>query len=77
MQDKETGIILKYETWRPQTNPRNPNPWESVKRFDGTGNKDGHHNKVLDRRIREPHVHDPKCPGGIREPEPWELPLGY
>ncbi len=68
-----------YETYQPQSNPRNPNPWESVTRFDGVGRgaKEGHHNKVLDRYIPEPHIHDPKCPGGIRELLPWEFPAGY
>jgi hypothetical protein len=34
--------VLQYETRTPQTNPRNPNPWQLVKRFDGRG--DGHYN---------------------------------
>ena len=70
--------VSSYETYQPQSNPRNPNPWESVKRFDGVGvREEGHHNKVLDRRIPEPHIHDPKYPGVLREPEPWEFPSGY
>ncbi len=71
--------ISSYETYQPQLNPRNLNPWESVTRFDGIGNeaRKGHHNKVLDRYIPEPHIHDPKYPGVIREAEPWEFPAGY
>ena len=77
-QDPALGDKLThYETFQPQTNPRNPNPWESVKRFDGVGVRKGHHNKALNERIPEPHVHDPKCPGGIRKPELWEFPKGY
>ncbi len=76
---KNPNRVSSYETFQPQSNPRNPNPWESVKRFDGVGSKNdkGHHNKVLDRYIPEPHIHDPKCPGSIREPELWEFPAGY
>ena len=32
--DPLTGKITHYETFRPQTNFRNPNPWESAKRFE-------------------------------------------
>ncbi|QZA58585.1 hypothetical protein [Candidatus Rhabdochlamydia porcellionis] len=65
--------MIKYETYKPQTNPRSPKPWESVKRYDGPG-ADPHHNKVLDKRIESPHIHDPSCLGGIRLPSPWEIP---
>ena len=72
----EKGEITKYEIFRPQTNPRNPNRWESVKRYDGpgSGGDDKHFNKVLKKWIETPHVHDPACPGGIRPPFPWEMP---
>jgi Pretoxin HINT domain len=30
----QTGKVSSYETFKPQTNPQNSNPWESVKRVD-------------------------------------------
>ncbi|VHO05283.1 hypothetical protein [Candidatus Rhabdochlamydia sp. T3358] len=69
----ETNKVIKYETFKPQTNPRDPAPYESVKRYDGPG-AGSHRNKVLDQEIEVPHVHDPACPGGIRPPLPWEIP---
>ena len=68
----ETGKITHYETYRPQTNPRNPNPWESVRRYDVNGE---HFNPVLKKYIQAPHMHDPYFPGGIRPVNPWELPM--
>ena len=73
--DPMTGKVTHYETYRPQTNPFNPNPWESVLRYDGVAtNIEGHFNKVLQKYILEPHIHDPICPGGIRPVMPWEIP---
>jgi RHS repeat-associated protein len=66
--------ITNYETFKFQTNPRNPNPWESVLRLDNGNPGTSHYNKVLKRDIYEPHVHDPKCPGGLREAQQWEIP---
>lgn len=64
-----------YETYRPQTNPKNPNHWESVKRYDGNlEHPHSHYNKVTEQRIHTPHVHDPSTPGGIRIPTPAEIP---
>jgi hypothetical protein len=71
--DPLTSKISHYETFVPQTNPRNPNPWESLKRYDGPGG-DKHWNKVLNRDIYSPHVHDPLAPGGVREPKLREIP---
>lgn len=68
----ETNKITHYETFRPQSNPRNPNAWESVKRFDGIGKS--HQNKILAKDFETPHIHDPNCSGGIRYPEMWEIP---
>jgi hypothetical protein len=65
--------VIKYETYKPQTNPRSPKPWESVKRYDGPGSK-SHRNKVLKQDIETPHIHDPAYPGGIRPALPWEIP---
>ncbi|MBN3526436.1 polymorphic toxin-type HINT domain-containing protein [Paenibacillus apiarius] len=62
------GNVTNYSTYKPQTNPNNPNKWEQVKRYDGVGKGDGHFNKVTGQKVREPHVHDPKTPGGVREP---------
>ncbi len=72
--DPNTGKIEHYEEWRPQTNPRNPTPWESVKRYDGVGKEKGHYNSEIGERIYHPHVHDPACEGGIRYAQPWEIP---
>lgn len=67
--------VTHYETFRPQTNPLDPKPWESVKRFDGIGGVDDrHYNKFLKQYIETPHIHDPLSPGGIRYPELWEIP---
>jgi RHS repeat-associated protein len=72
--DPLTGGTSKYETYRPQMNPYNPNPWESVKRFDGPQYYHYHFNQVTKQRVYTPHIHDPHCPGGIREPLSWEIP---
>ena len=72
-----TGKVNHYETYIPQTNLRNPNPWQSIGRFDNSGNLGhSHYNKVLGKEIYEPHVHDPLYPGGIRAAEAWEIPKG-
>lgn len=71
--DPNTGKITHYETYKHQTNPRDPNPWESEKRYDGQGK--GHRNKELKEDINTPHIHDPKYPGKVRYPETWELPI--
>ncbi len=70
--DSITGKISHYETFKPQSNFKNPNPWESVKRYDGNGK--GHTNKILQKEIKTPHMHDPLCAGGIRPPQLWEIP---
>jgi hypothetical protein len=73
--DSLTRKVTHYETYRPQTNPRNPNPWESIKRFDNSGKIDqSHFNKVLKKEIYEPHIHDSTSLGGIRPAQPWEIP---
>jgi uncharacterized protein RhaS with RHS repeats len=70
--DPETGDVNHYETWQPQSNPQNPNPWESVKRYDATGG--AHYNKTTKQDILTPHVHDSSTPGGVRAPLPEEIP---
>ena len=71
--DPMTGKITKYESYQPQTNPNDPKPWESLKRYDGPPSG-SHYNKFLDKYINSPHVHDPSYPGGIRPAMPWEIP---
>ena len=73
--DLRAGRITHYGTRIPQTNPRNPNPWQQEKRFDGVG--PGHYNKVTGDVVPTPHVHDSQVPGGVRPPTPGELPRGY
>lgn len=73
--DKTKGRISHYETFVPQKNPKNPNPWSSEKRFDGQGPP--HFNKATGSDVPTPHVHDPSVPGGVRLPRPDELPKGY
>ncbi|MDQ7778907.1 MAG: NosD domain-containing protein [Planctomycetota bacterium] len=70
--DPESGEVTHYQTWEPQSNPRDPHPWEPTIRFDATGG--AHYNKVIAQDIETPHVHDPSTPGGIRSPRPEELP---
>ncbi|KAF3361875.1 Uncharacterized protein PHSC3_001642 [Chlamydiales bacterium STE3] len=72
--DPDTGEITHYETFKPQTNHRNPNLWESEKRYDNGSSSEGHFNKVIDKYINVPHVHEPHTPGGVRVPENWEIP---
>jgi hypothetical protein len=73
--DQQTGKVKKYETYEPQTNPQNPNPWQTVKRVD-TQNADPHthFNKETQQQVPSPHVHDPATPGGVRPAQPDELP---
>jgi hypothetical protein len=70
--DPEIGRITHYETRQPQTDPRNPNQWETVKRYDGTGK--AHFNKATQEYVPTPHVHEPNTPGGVRPATPQEIP---
>jgi RHS repeat-associated protein len=72
--DPITGKTTKYTTYKPQTNPRNPNSWETEKRYRGEGNP--HYNKVTGEEIQPPLVHDPSVPGGVRSARPDEIPGG-
>ena len=67
-----TGDIKGYETFIPQTNPRDPTPWQSIKRYDATGK--AHYNKKTGGYVDTPHVHAPETPGEVRKPEPEEIP---
>ena len=74
--DATTGKITHYETYKPQTNPRNPTRWESVMRYDGNAASGAHFNKVTKQDIFSPHMHDASCPGGIRSALLEEIPSG-
>ena len=67
--DPKTGKITNYKTWKP--NPRNPKGFDEVKGYDGVG--EPHFNKFT-KRDYMPHIHDKTTPGGVREPQPWEIP---
>ena len=69
-QDPNTGEVTNYNTYK--ENPQNPNGYDMDKRYDGTGA--AHRNKVTGENVETPHVHDPNTPGGVRVPEPWEIP---
>ncbi|WP_407651713.1 polymorphic toxin-type HINT domain-containing protein [Actinoplanes sandaracinus] len=70
LRDRGTGQIKKWATWIPQTNPRNPAPWEMVERFDLQGpahtNRDG-------TKVPTPHINLPNG-GDARPAQPWEIP---
>ncbi len=73
--DPKTGKVTKYQTFEPQTNPRDPKPWKSTKRVDTQhGEPDRHFNKSTGKDVPTPHVHDPETPGGVRPAAPNELP---
>ena len=67
--NSNTGEITNYKTWEP--NPRNPNGFDLVKGYDGTGAP--HINKITGEDMM-PHIHDKTVPGGVRMPEQWEIP---
>jgi len=70
----QKGKITKYETYQPQTNPRYPKSWESVKRYDGAQPPHSHYNKQTMKDVSTHHIHDQSCPGGVRHPQSWEIP---
>jgi RHS repeat-associated protein len=60
-----TGKIKKYETYGPQTNPKNPTKTKTIKRYDGEGEPhDG---------VEPPHVHEGD---NCRPANPDEIPGG-
>lgn len=70
-----TNKVSHYETFRPQTNPWDSKPWESVKRFDGNlHHPHRHYNKITEQDLITPHIHDSSALGGIRYSQPWEIP---
>ncbi|USK62607.1 polymorphic toxin-type HINT domain-containing protein [Peribacillus frigoritolerans] len=69
------GTITKYETYKQQTNLRNPNPWVKVKRYDGNGPT--HFDKKRNKAIDTPHVHMFNRKGNeysVRSARPKEKP---
>jgi hypothetical protein len=70
--DPQTGEVTHYATYRPQTNPQNPNPWELEVRYDAVGKP--HFNKATQQYVPTPHIHDPTVPGGVRLPTLSEIP---
>lgn len=70
--DPTTGQVIKWQEWKPTTDPRNPHPFEPGNRYDGRG--DPHHNKATGEDVPTPHVHDPDAPGGVRPAKPDEIP---
>ncbi len=69
-QDPVTGTTTNYETYQPQTNPKNPNPWQKILRYDGNG--EPHFDKRTNQYLL-PHVHD-FLNKLIRQPFWFELP---
>ena len=67
--DPKTGKVINYETYK-SSDPRNPSPWETEKRYDGNH---PHFDKATGQRL-QPHVHDPAVPSGVRSPSPDEIP---
>ncbi|WP_393058437.1 polymorphic toxin-type HINT domain-containing protein [Streptomyces sp. LN549] len=66
--DASTGKVNHYAEWAEQSNPRNPAPWEMVKRVDMQGL--AHYDKATGEVIPTPHVNLPN--GTARATEPWE-----
>jgi hypothetical protein len=68
--DPVSGKITNYETYRPQTNPQNPNQWERILRYDGIGKM---HYETGTSNYLLPHVHD-FLNNFIRKPFWYEIP---
>ncbi|NLW71831.1 MAG: hypothetical protein GXY37_02940 [Chloroflexi bacterium] len=68
--DPTTGKVTNYETYQPQTNPQNPNPWSKILRFDGIGK--AHPESSTNLKIL-PHIHD-FLKNIIRRPSWLEIP---
>ena len=66
----QTGQVDKYDEFQP--NSRNPNGFDRTKSFQRRGPP--HTNKKTGEDIPTPHVNDSKTPGGVRRPEPSEIP---
>lgn len=66
--DEKTGEIINYATYT--NNPKNPLGWQEVIRYDAKGR---HYNKFT-KKYLEPHIHDDKAPGKLRNPKINEIP---
>lgn len=64
-----TGKVTNYKTYKP--NPQNPSGFDEILGFDGVGTP--HINKAT-KVLLMPHVHDATIPGGVRVPNPGEIP---
>lgn len=68
--DPITGKTTNYETYRPQTNPKNPTAWERIIRYDEMGSP---HRETISSKYILPHVHD-FIKKIVREPKGFEIP---
>jgi RHS repeat-associated protein len=68
--DPVTGKVTNYETYQPQSNPQNPNPWEKILRYDGVGKA---HPDTINKQSILPHVHD-FMNNEVRGPYRYEIP---
>jgi hypothetical protein len=68
--DPVTGKVTGHQTWKPQTNPKDPKPWEPGPRTDVTGAP--HHDKATGQTVPTPHTHE--ADGTTRPAKPEELP---
>ena len=68
--DPLTGKVTNYETYRPQSNPNNPNPWEKIMRYDGVGKA---HRETETGNYIQPHVHY-YIENRVHQPSGFEIP---
>lgn len=65
--------VRNYAEWAEQSNPRNPDPWEILKRDDVQGV--AHYGRVTGDDIPTSHVNYPD--GSVAPAEPWEITEGF
>ncbi|WP_438290798.1 RHS repeat-associated core domain-containing protein [Streptomyces sp. HUAS TT7] len=68
-----SGQVTNYAEWAKQSNPRNPAPWEMLKRVDMQGA--AHYDRVTGDYIPTPHVNYPD--GSVAPAKPWEITKGF
>jgi YD repeat-containing protein len=68
----QSGRVKDYQEWNPSANSRNPNPFESGKRYRGEGRP--HFDKGTRERVEPPPIHEPD--GRVRPARPDEIPRG-
>gem|GEM_PF-2358558 len=71
------GKVRKYAKYTPQTNPRDPKPFQEVKRVDADPSSAPHRNKVTGERVPTPHVQGKDIPGGVRPATKQETPKSW